>query len=145
MMVEFFISPLFALHVYLSSTPPPSPRSIHAYLYSSPAGAIAGALAARYIAPALLWGGIVGESEGILPDSNAKSWAKRREMLTNQYVANLAAKAQGQASFGESVAGNVKQPGDALYASVASDADVDNDGVAKNLSQLSAGALQVCF
>ena len=97
-------------------------------------GAIAGLLAARYLAPALIWGG-VGESDGIRPDSRAASWAVRREALTHQYVSRLAAQATGKAALTSDGDDLESRPGSA-----------DNPGVVtKNLSQLSAGALQVCF
>lgn len=95
-------------------------------------GAIAGLLAARYLAPALVWGG-VGEADGIRPDSRAASWAVRREALTNQYVSRMAAQATGKAALNDD------------------DPDWGHSGtdggavVTKNLSQLSAGALQVCL
>lgn len=98
-------------------------------------GAIAGLLAARYLAPALVWGGY-GESDGIRPDSHAASWAVRREALTHQYVSRLAAQATGKAALatdGDEIDSrqNTLQPGGSTSV------------VTKNLSQLSAGALQV--
>lgn len=101
---------------------------------SSP-GAIAGLLAARYLAPALVWGGVSeGSNGGINPDSKAKSWAVRREALTNQYVSRLADQAAGKGRA-------------ALDSNGTGDEMKDGSGrgpVTKNLSQLSAGALTVC-
>eukprot|EP00904_Undaria_pinnatifida_P008153 jgi/Undpi1/4468/HiC_scaffold_17.g07822.m1 len=96
-------------------------------------GGIAGLLAARYLAPALVWGG-VGESDGIRGDSQATSWAARREALTNQYVSRLAAKAK-----------------DAALSDIAS-ADggagresKSHEGIPNNLTGLTAGALEEMF
>lgn len=100
-------------------------------------GAIAGLLAARYLAPALVWGGVAGESEGIRPDSGAKTWAIRREKLTDQYVSRLAAQATGRSAMGGSTGEESK------FSTNQSDAANGNAGMTKNLSQLSAGAIQV--
>lgn len=104
-------------------------------------GAIAGLLAARYLAPALVWGGI-GESDGIRPDSQATSWAARREALTNQYVSRLAAKAQGAAAAAGDHAS--ADGGGGVAGEHESKERQDSDaGVPKNLTDLTAGALEV--
>lgn len=96
---------------------------------SLPPGAIAGLLAARYLAPALMWG-VVGENDAIIPDSRAKSWAVRREALTDQYVSRLAAQAKGRSALSPKAG--------------AAAGNNDTKPTVKNLSELSADALQVC-
>lgn len=104
-------------------------------------GAIAGLLAARYLAPALLWGGI-GESDGIRGDSQATSWSVRREALTNQYVSRLAAKAR-EAAASDIASADGGGGGEGNESKARRDSDVG--GVAKNLTDVTAGALEVCF
>ncbi|CAM9135904.1 unnamed protein product [Laminaria digitata] len=99
-------------------------------------GAIAGLLAARHLAPALIWGGI-GENDQIRADSRATSWAVRREALTNQYVSRLAAQATGKAALNSDA--------DDVESKQSSTGHPGAQVVTKNLSQLSAGALQEMF
>eukprot|EP00752_Nemacystus_decipiens_P014993 g13350.t1 len=102
-------------------------------------GAIAGLLAARYLAPALVWGGVAeGSNGGINPDSKAKSWAVRREALTNQYVSRLAEQAAGKGRAALESDGTADEMKDASGKSA-------GGPVTKNLSQLSAGALEELF
>lgn len=82
-----------------------------------------------------MWGGVSeGSNGGINPDSKAKSWAVRREALTNQYVSRLAEQAagKGRAALDSNNTGDESK-----------DASRKGGPVTKNLSQLSAGALEV--
>lgn len=106
-------------------------------------GAIAGLLAARYLAPALVWGG-VGESDGIRPDSQATSWSTRREALTNQYVSRLAAKARDAAAASDIASADDGGGGGAGEHESKERQDSDAEGAPKNLTDLTAGALEVC-
>lgn len=108
--------------------------------HSTVPGAIAGLLAARYIAPPLVWGGSVGESEAIRPDSNAKSWALRREALTDHYIARLAVQAKGSALSGD---GESKISSDTVNDGGANVITMGSDVVSENLSQLDTEALRV--
>lgn len=119
----------FAAGTSLETCQPLLPSSVRA-------GLIAGLLAATFLIPTVTWGGM-DEGATIEADSGAKSWAARREKLTDQYVARLAQQAamvakEGEASEGMTRPQNV--PGDA--------AGGEGSGH-KNMSGLSAIEIQV--
>lgn len=100
-------------------------------------GVIAGLLAARHLAPALVWGGI-GESDRFRPDSGAASWAERKMVHYDRYVAKMAALATGRAG--------PASDGDERESSQNSTGESGSEvsALQRTLSKHSVGALKVC-
>lgn len=101
---------------------------------SSSPGLIAGLLAARYLIPAIVWGTV--DERAIRPDSGAKSWAIRREQLTDQYVSRLAAEAGGRTDLEDDDEADIDGQPPLL-------SEASADARAKNMSGLDPDDLKV--
>lgn len=88
----------------------------------------------------MVWG--VVDERAIAPDSGAKTWATRREQLTNQYVSRLAAQAKGQ-PVEDDLDDDVGASGRPSLVSGSPENSADFKSKNQNLSALDADALQV--